>query len=115
MLRDVDELTYREIGEELGVDPPANFDIKGDHPTVRQMVSRGRIFLERTLSKQGWNEQVQHMKNEAVSWHSLGAVEKKAKHLFEHWGYPFERALQIARENPSPVDDSDLHTNPEND
>lgn len=42
VLRDIRGLTNREIGEDLGVSPPDDFWLKGDHPTVRKMVGRGR-------------------------------------------------------------------------
>jgi len=54
VLRDVDGLTNREIGERLGVPLPATFLIKADHPTVRKMVKRGRRALEAALGEDGW-------------------------------------------------------------
>jgi hypothetical protein len=42
VLRDVDGLTNREIGERLCVPLPADFQIKADHPTMSKMSGRGR-------------------------------------------------------------------------
>jgi hypothetical protein len=53
ILKDVDDLTYREIGQELGIPPPRNVDIKGDYSTARMSVNRGRKILERALGEQG--------------------------------------------------------------
>jgi hypothetical protein len=51
VLRDVDGLTNREIGERLGVPLPTDFRIKADHPRVRKMVGRGRRTLKAALGK----------------------------------------------------------------
>ena len=64
--RDVEGLTYREIGRIFAVPPPADFAYKGDHPRVRQMVNRGRTILERALGKVGWQEQIREMQAEAA-------------------------------------------------
>jgi hypothetical protein len=44
---------------------PADFLIKGDHPTVRKMVRRGRSALVAALGEEGWRAQTQAMKEEA--------------------------------------------------
>jgi hypothetical protein len=57
VLRDVDGLTNREIGERLGVPLPTDFRIKADHPTVCKMVGRGRRALKAALGEDGWKGQ----------------------------------------------------------
>ena len=99
VLRDVDGLTYREIGEALDVPPPENFDYKGDHPAVRQMVKRGRSVLERALGKEGWQEQIGNMKAEAKRRRSLSQVERDAEDISEFLRIPYEEALQRAKED----------------
>lgn len=71
VLKDVDGLTYRRIGDELCVPLPADFPIKGDHPTVRKMVGRGRRLLENALGEEGWRKQAEAMRIEAAQWQSL--------------------------------------------
>jgi hypothetical protein len=97
--RDVDGLTYREIGRLLDVPPPDNFDYKGDHPRVRQMVKRGRAILERALGKEDWQQHVKAMKAEAKRWNALSEVEQEAESISEHLGIPYEEALQSAIED----------------
>jgi hypothetical protein len=97
--RDVDGLTYREIGRLLDVPPPDNFDYKGDHPRVRQMVKRGRAILERALGKEGWQQHIKAMKAEGARWKALSEVEQEAESISEHLGIPYEEALQSAIED----------------
>ena len=77
--RDVDGWTYRRIGEELSVALPRDFDYRGDHPTVRQMVGRGRNILERALGKGAWQEHIDAMRAEAKRWKMLTDVEQSAE------------------------------------
>jgi len=87
ILKDVDDLTYREIGRELGIPPPRNVDIKGDYSTARMAVNRGRKILGRALEeKGGWSKQAEEMKAEATRWKSLSGKEKLRKALAEQFG-----------------------------
>jgi hypothetical protein len=56
ILRDVDGLPYRVIGQELGILPPPDVHYKGDHPTVRASVKRGREILVKALGTDGWSK-----------------------------------------------------------
>ena len=96
--RDVDGWTYRRIGEELGVPLPQDFAYKGDHPTVRQMVSRGRNILERALGKDGWRKRIDTMRTEAKRWNALTDLEQCAEDLAEGLGMPYEEAQRICEE-----------------
>jgi len=98
VLKDVSKLTHREIGKELGIPLPENFDYKGDHPTVRQMVKRGRNILERVLGERGWQEQKEAMRAEAERWNSLTNVQQNAEITAEAWGIPYMDALRLAEE-----------------
>jgi len=116
VLRGVDGLTYREIGEELGVPPPEDIDYMGDHPTVRQMVKRGRRLLERALGKEGWQSHIGTMKAEAKRRHALSQVERDAEDTAESLGIPYEEALQRAQEEQARIEELRNSKNrPEND
>ena len=116
VLRDVDGLTYRQIGEELGIPPPKSIGYKGDHPKVRQMVKRGRRLLERALDKAGWQEHIGTMKAEAKRRHSLSQVERDAEDTAESLGMPYEEALQREQEEAARLEELRKSKNrPEND
>lgn len=89
VLKDVDDLTYREIGDELGV-PPPEYDGKGDHPTVRKMVRRGRRILEQALGVEGWRRQAEAMRIEAGRWSALSEEEREAELEVEALGLSYE-------------------------
>lgn len=112
--RDVDGLTYRQIGEELEAPPPKDFEYKGDHPTARQMVLRGRSILERTLGKEGWREHIEAMRAEAKRWSSLSEVEEAAEGMVESLEYPYEEALRIAEEQHAEIERLRAEKHPEN-
>jgi hypothetical protein len=98
ILKDVDDLTYREIGQELGIPPPRNVDIKGDYSTARMAVNRGRKYLERALrEKGGWSEQAKEMKAEATRWKLLSGKEKLRKTLAEHFDLLFRNQDNLVR------------------
>ncbi|WP_143527466.1 sigma-70 region 4 domain-containing protein [Rubrobacter xylanophilus] len=98
VLKDVEGLTYREIGKRLGVSPPRDFSYKGDHPTVRKMVGRGRRFLKMGLGEEGWQGQVEAMKEEAKRRRGMSEVEREAEDLAEAFGIPYEEALKHVEE-----------------
>ena len=88
VLRDVDGLSNRQIAEALCMNLPADFLIKGDHPTVRKMVRRGRSALVAALGEAGWRAQAQAMKDEAERWHSRSEVQRRAELEAEALGVP---------------------------
>lgn len=88
VLKDVDGLTHREIGQELGVPPPEDVGHKGDHPTVRKMVRRGRAILAGALGEEGWLTQAEAMRIEASRWNSLDEAGKEAEMEAETFGAP---------------------------
>lgn len=100
ILRDVDGLTYREIGEEIGVPRPKDFEIKGDYARVRHMVSRGRKILVLAIGEEGWRRHIKAMRAEAKRWNSLDEVEQEVESWVEY-GLPYEEALRMAKANPN--------------
>jgi hypothetical protein len=98
VLRDVDGLTNREIGERLGVPLPTDFRIKADHPTERKMVGRGRRALKAALGEDRWKEHVRAMKDEAEAWRSRSPVQRQAELEAEALGVPYEEVLRRLEE-----------------
>jgi hypothetical protein len=98
VLRDVDGLTNREIGERLGVPLPADFRIKADHPTVRKMVRRGRKALKAALGEEGWKEQVHRMNTELQRWRLKSEIQRQAELKAEALGVPYEEVLRRLEE-----------------
>ena len=83
ILKDVEGLTYAQIGQRLGVPPPADFGYKGDYTAVRKMVSRGRTFLEAGLGAEGYASHVETLKAEANRRSGMSEAEPKAEDLTE--------------------------------
>jgi hypothetical protein len=77
VLYDVDELSYREIGERMRVSPP-DLGIKGENQTVRKMADRGRRILEEAFGKEGWRKRAEKMKAERAWWQSLSDEQRDA-------------------------------------
>jgi hypothetical protein len=64
VLKDVDGLSYTEIGRRLGIPPSRHDEIKNDHVRARSMVRRGRGYLKKALGEDGWRQQIEAMKIE---------------------------------------------------
>ena len=93
VLREVDGLTNRQIAEVLCINTPSDFPIKGDHPRVRKMVGRGRRALVAALGEEGWQAQVQAMKDEAQRWRSRSEIERRGELEAEAFGVPYDEVL----------------------
>jgi hypothetical protein len=66
VLKDVEGLSYRLIGERLGIPASSSDQIKGGNTTVAKMVKRGRDVLERALAdKGGWQKQAELLRTKA--------------------------------------------------
>lgn len=103
ILKDVEVLTYRQIGERLGVPPPADFGYKGDHPTVRKMVGRGRRFFKTGLGDEGYASHVESMREEVKRRRGMKEIEREAEDLAEAFSIPYEDALEQVEEDKDPA------------
>lgn len=101
VLKDVHGLTYRKIGEDLGIPLPPDFGLKGDHPTVRKMVQRGRTVMEGALGEEGWRTHTEAMRAKMDHWIAAGEIERAAELESETLGITYEKALQrvVQQEN----------------
>jgi hypothetical protein len=97
ILSDVDGLPHRVIGQELGIWPPPDGHYKGDYPTVRASVKRGREILVKALGTDGWSKRVETMKAEAARWNSLSDKEKLRETLAEEFGIPSHNQDKLVR------------------
>lgn len=84
ILKDVESLTYKQIGDRLGVQPPANFSYKGDHASVRKMVGRGRKFFKTGLGDEGYESHVEAMKEEAKRRRVMSGIERETEDLWRY-------------------------------
>ena len=109
VLREVDGLTNRQIAEVLCINTPADFLIKGDHPTVRKMVRRGRSALVAALGEEGWQAQAQAMKDEAKRWPSRSESQRRGELEAEALGVPYDEVLERLEEE-SRRSGGDMHT-----
>ena len=105
VLRDVDSLSYREIGERLDVPLPPNFESKREHQTVRKMVENGRRVLEGAFGVIGWKDRARAMKAEKAWWQSLSVAdqvkESEADRIALHLGISVEEARgRVERNDP---------------
>jgi hypothetical protein len=98
VLKEVDGLTNRQIAEVLCMNTPGDFLIKGDHPTVRKMVKRGRSALVVALGEEGWRAHAQAMKEEVKRWHSRSEIQRRAELEAEALGVPYEEILRHLEE-----------------
>jgi hypothetical protein len=101
VLKDVeDDMGVLQIAERLGLDVTEKDRDKRDHPTVRQMIKRGRKMLESALGTEGWRKQVEAMKAEAKRWQELSAEEQIVEMLAEQDDVTLEEARKskVARE-----------------
>jgi len=99
ILHDVDGLNYRQIGEKLKIPPPPDFEIKGEHQTVRKMVERGRNILEQAFGEKAWRERAATMKAEKEWWRSRSREERDREWYVEWLASNLGISLEEARED----------------
>jgi hypothetical protein len=97
ILRDVEGLNHREIGERLNIPLPPDFEIKGEHQTVRKMVERGRRILDAAYEEEGWQWKAEAMKAEKTRWWSLTEAARIREIQLEGLAHDFDVSLQEAR------------------
>ena len=96
ILHEVDGLNYRQIGERMEIPLPPDFEIKGEHQTVRKMVERGQRILKEAFGREGWRERAETMKAQKAWWESLSGEEQYKEWEVEqtalHLAVPVEEA-----------------------
>jgi hypothetical protein len=95
-LKDIDGLSYPEIGKLLGLARSEQDVVKGDHQYARKkVVPNGRDIFIRALGEQGYEHYVQSKKAEAEWWRSLPEDKKLAEQLADVSGIPSEKVHSI--------------------
>jgi hypothetical protein len=97
-LRDIEELTYKEIGARLGVKPYKHDADRNDNTAVRtRCVPNGRNILKKVLGldDEGYNEYFQARKAEAQKWSSLPKSRRWAELFAQDAEIPTEKLHRI--------------------
>jgi hypothetical protein len=97
-LRDIDELTYKEIGSRLEVKPYKHDADRNDDTAVRtRCVPNGRNILKKVLGldDEGYNEYIEAKKAEAQKWSSLPKSRKWAELFAQDAEIPTEKLHRI--------------------
>ena len=95
LLREVEGLSYKEIGEELRIPLPPTSEIKGSHDTVRKSVKRGLDLLRQLFGQDGWRERRESMKAEAERYKALSEEEQIVERMMEGMRLSKEEALEL--------------------
>jgi hypothetical protein len=111
ILRRVENMSPQEIGIVLGARPPGLYDeIKKDHSTVRDWITRGEDVLKIAWGVEGWSERAQKMKAARERYQHLSEeeriIEDAAENLALYGGLPIGRARQLLRQD-DPGEDLD--------
>jgi hypothetical protein len=93
VLKDVEKMSSIQIAERFGLNITKKYRDQREHPTVRQMIKRGRKMLESALGTEGWRKQVEAMKAEAKRWQELSAEEQ----IIEMWAEQDDVTVEEAR------------------
>jgi hypothetical protein len=93
VLKDVEDMSSIRIAERFGLNITEKYRDQREHPTVRQMINRGRKLLESGLGTEGWRKQVEAMKAEAKRWQKLSAEEQ----IIEMWAERDDITVEEAR------------------
>jgi len=76
-LRDIEQLSYVEIGKQVGVGQTPSDKSKGDNTRVRtKVVPQGRAYFEKALREEGYKQYVESSKAEITRRQSLDEDER---------------------------------------
>jgi hypothetical protein len=95
-LRDIDELSYAEIGRQLGVGQTPTDEHKGDNTRVRtRVVPQGRVHFRQALGEEGYEQYIESSKAEIARRQSLNENERYIEDFAEVTKIPFETMQRI--------------------
>ena len=93
VLKAVENATYPQIANRLGVKISDKSKCVGDYSSVAKMATRGRNILERAFGRDDWGRKAVKMRAEFVRRNDLSAREIYLEDLAEDWGI----SQQVAR------------------
>jgi hypothetical protein len=95
-LRDIEDLSYVEIGKRVGVGQTPTDESKGDNTRVRtKIVPQGRDYFEKALGEDGYEEYKRSSKAEIARRQSLDEDERYIEDFAEMIRIPIEKMRRI--------------------
>jgi len=94
-LRDIEGLSNRQIGEQLGITPPPSDEIRRTNSTAGAAADRGRALVVGALTEEGWQQLIKIKKAERDGFLALSEEERSVVQLAEHLGIPVENARNL--------------------
>jgi hypothetical protein len=94
-LRDIDGLSNRQIGEQLGITPPPSDVVRRTNSTAGAAADRGRDLAVQALSEEGWQQLIELKKAERDGFLALSEEARSVMQLAEHLGIPVENARYL--------------------
>jgi DNA primase len=93
VLKDVEELSHKEIANRLGVTvDEKRYKVDSKIPAVTRLIEEGRKLLGKVLSSEGgWQKRAKEMKAEAKRYNSLSEDEKLRERTAEDMGLPIDQ------------------------
>src|SRR5215208_3643739 len=91
-LKDVEGLSYTEIGKILGISPTASDRERRENSRVRTSVKRGRPLLIDAFGEEGWRKQVEDKQAERDRFLSLDEEERNILLFADEYGISVEEA-----------------------
>jgi hypothetical protein len=93
VLKDVEELSHKEIANRLGVTvDEERYQVDSKIPAVTRLIEEGRKLLGKVLSSEGgWQKRAKEMKADAQRYNSLSEDEKLRERTAENMGKPIDQ------------------------
>jgi len=101
-LRDIEGLSNRQIGEQLGITPPPSDEIRRTNSTAGAAADRGRELVVGALTEEGWQQLIKMKKAERDGFLALSEEERSVVQLAEHLGIPVENARNLINVDTEP-------------
>jgi hypothetical protein len=101
ILRDIINMSARDIGDTLGFKPPKDLHIKRENAAVRAAAGRGRQLLEYYFGVDGWRQKVERMREERARWLAMENEPKKQIYylLAEYHGSSLAEEEKVGRQD----------------
>jgi len=105
-LRDIDGLSNRQIGEQLGIKPPPSDEIRRTNSTAGAAADRGRELAVQALSEEGWQQLIELKKAYRDGFLALSEEARSVMQLADKLGVPIEYARYLINNVDTDPDES---------